>query len=260
MPFGTSTGTLITPTDSQTATFTGGTWGAWNNASTTSASTCGDDIWNRWAITTGSGSTTITATNSCVFQLWNAQGQTSATNDITWGNMATGTARGRLHVRYSAPRVTEEELAARAQRAEEQARIARLAQAQRAQADDRAMRLLRTMLNDEQNQDLEKDGHFFVPAPSGRLYRISKGRSGNVKVVDPVTRVWKESLCIHQRMNVPYGDTMLMQKLLIETHEEEFRATANIDFKDGGYDYSKGGLLTGERLAQVIPFPQREAA
>jgi len=122
------------------------------------------------------------------------------------------------------------------------------------------MELLQSVLSDEQNRDLDRDGYFFTRGQSGRLYRIGKGRQGNVKVVDPQTKQWIETLCIHQQEYIPVADTMLMQKLMIETAEAHFRAYANISYRAGGYRNGRKGLLTGEKLAEVIPFPDRAAA
>lgn len=56
---------------------------------------------------------------------------------------------------------------------------------------------------------------------------------------------WIESLCIHQREDVPVWDTMLMQKLLIETHEAELRRVANITLRDGRVLAGRGLLDAG---------------
>lgn len=274
MPLYTSTGTTTGSTEfisSDTA------WRMWqSNATTSTAST--DATWGRWNLvhTTGSSVTTVSSsattsavtTNDPIWLNWTTVSDTNTTNSVTFTNWVNV-----VDLRQETRAAEGERLAAR-QRISEEARARRAAEQERWRvqreeedrkrkaAAEKAMVLLRSCLTDEQNRDLAAHGHFFVKAPSGNLYRIDTGRAGNVKRVDPQTKRMLETLCIHQRERVPPGDTMLMQKLLIETNEQHLRAWANITKRDGSYDRSRGGLLTGERLGQVLPFPggEREAA
>ena len=277
--------TLITPTAHQTATFSSSTatttniaWAAWNDTGTSASITTSatSSPWDQWIIqgtTTGTSSaTTITATTSnnadAVFVSWVQEGPstTSTIPDtifLQWaedGQTGNHLHRPRVHVTRSAPVLTEEQLAERERQRAERARLDEERRREKAAADDRAMELLQSVLTEEQNRDLDREGYFFTHGQSGRLYRIGKGRLGNVKVVDPQTKQWTETLCIHQREYIPIADTMLMQKLMIETAEAHFRAYANISYRDGGYRNGRGGLLTGERLAEVIPFPAERVA
>lgn len=120
------------------------------------------------------------------------------------------------------------------------------------EADAKAMELLNSCLSREQQECLRNNGYFFVKAKSGRLYRIDHGSHGNVKVVDPVTKKVTERLCI-QPDGVPFGDSMLAQKLFIEAAEDVFRQHANITLNDGQIIRGAAGLLTGDKLAPVIP-------
>lgn len=228
------------------ATTTGTTkviWANWVTASntiTTSAST--DTIWRIWSDSTNTtASITTTAATDTIWPIWVNQ-------SIQTIRPVGAPISPQVAAEAAAERARRDE-AYRAQRAEEDRK--------RALADERARQLLVSVLSDQQKKDLANNGYFFVDAPSGRRYRIDKGRSGNVKVIDKVTGVWTESLCIHQRDDVPVYDTMVMQKLLIETAEDEFRKVANITHKAGGYSYGQG-ILDGERLAQVLPFRPRE--
>ncbi len=115
-------------------------------------------------------------------------------------------------------------------------------------------------MDEEQRGDLARHGHFLVRAPaSNRLYRIRTGRAGNIDVVDPAHRHdrsrYIERLCVHPRELVPNGDTMATQKLMIECAEEALRQYANISYADNynRYDRAPPGLLTGQRLAEIIP-------
>lgn len=155
---------------------------------------------------------------------------------------------------------TPEMVAERRQREDNARRIHAEEEKKRILAEERATQLLVSVLSEEQKRDFAAHGYFFVDAPvSGRRYRIDKGRSGNIKVIDRVTGVWTESLCVHQRDYIPVPDTMLMQKLLLEVCEAEVRKVANITYRNGGFTPGTG-MLDGERLAQVIPFSPRQAA
>lgn len=116
-----------------------------------------------------------------------------------------------------------------AQRRWEQERLER--EEQRRVASEKAERLLVSALSEQQRREYLEHGHFHVRSPAGRLYRITKGWSGNVKLV-PHEQAERgefiESLCIHPKMWVPNCDNMLAQKLMIEAAEDDFRRIANI--------------------------------
>lgn len=237
-----------------TAMNTNHIWQSWNAvsyATTTATSITNTNVWPIWASETSSGSTDGT---------WRTWITTYSNSASTTANLITPTLYQRVE-RQHVPVDPAVEAAARVEREQRAAayEAARVEEARRAAlADERAMRLLVSVLSEQQQRDLAAHDYFFVDAPvSGRRYRIDKGRSGNVKVIDRQTGVWTESLCIHQRENVPVADTMLIQKLLIETAEDAFRETANITFRDGRHTYSRG-LLDGARLGQVLQFPSRE--
>lgn len=288
MPFHYQTSAATTET-ATLATNSFPTWQRWNaeyvtvvrQGNFTQGTT--SQVWNNWAVTasasTNSQTITITGEPGDTFQIWVTDGSATTagtemhrlripgniihTQDIQTANVFNGWAgteahRGRVHVD---PRVQAEVDEAWRQRRREEQAAAEARRRETALAHDRAMALLRSCLNAEQLRELAANNYFFVTAPSGNLYRIDKGSHGNIKRIDPQTGRWVESLCVQPR-GVPEGDAMLMQKLLIETAEEELRRVANITLRDGGMDRSSGQLITGERLAEVIPFPRgrREAA
>ena len=237
-------------------------WNGWSTQLTASTSCVTNDVWNVWHQNTGTGGLISSATtwNQWTNQIVTVTAPTYATTTQIWDEWQT-----MPQPMYGRPtnHFTPEELARRRAeeeryRAEEAARTARWHEEERVrlrkkeEADDTAMKLLVSMLNDEQRNDLKRDKHFFVEAPSGRLYRIDYGTHGNVKVVDRNTRKIIERLCI-QPNGVPAGDANLMQKLLIETAEDLFRSHANITLEDGRILYGKTENLTGDRLAEVIP-------
>tara|TARA_R110000824_G_scaffold40789_4_gene121926 strand:- start:140 stop:946 length:807 start_codon:yes stop_codon:yes gene_type:complete len=236
-------GASTTATTSGTASV----WGNWNTAATNTVATIGTgDPFIHWV--SGSNAATVATT----------------THTVTWGNWVNqAQVRVDRRERVEANEEVRREAAAAHERRRETWRLEREETARKKKAaDERAMQLLRGCLTRDQNEDLANHGHFFVSAPSGRMYRIDKGRHGNIKAVDPLTKKWYESLCVAPR-GVPAGDAMLMQKLMIETAEEVLRSYSNITKKDGGYVSGEKGSLTGEKLSQILHFPtpsERQAA
>ena len=214
---------------------------------TATLSSC--SVWRVW----NGGTFAITVGANDPWPLWTGtSATTSATTGTIWTHWIGAYGGNRQPVTggfYAVPTQTEAQRALAAEQARE-------ANAKRERARARAYALLDTFLSDEQRHELADKGHFHVDAPSGRRYRIDRGSHGNVKVIDRVTGVWSESLCV-QPSGVPDGDAMLMQKLLIETAEEQFRATANITDRNGNLVGSSKGPLTGDKLAEVIPFRRR---
>lgn len=240
-------------------------WREWNTMAT--ATTCYDNhtTWDVWHAGTG-GSITSAQT---VWQGWTTNVHLNRISVIansvgdTWERWQDTQVFGHANQPPRRPIETPEQIRAReaqeaqyrAQRAAENARYEeerRASENRRKAAEDRAMQLLVSMLNPQQQSDLKNYKYFFVEAPSGRLYRIDYGMHGNVKVVDRVTRKIIERLCI-QPSGVMAGDANLMQKLLIETSEEAFRAHANITLENGALVYGAREGLSDERLDNVIP-------
>jgi hypothetical protein len=128
------------------------------------------------------------------------------------------------------PQETEEQRVEREQQvAALQERCAREA-AEREQAkslaEQRAFELLRLALSDEEMRQLDTEKHFEVRGSSGTVYRIRKGRSANIDVMDN-GRV-THRLCFHPQIYCPDYDTMLAQKLLLETDEDAALRMANV--------------------------------
>lgn len=221
-------------------------WATWTNAATTSVQV---NFWHNWC---EESHITRASSDYRVFRAW---------TEVHELEMAIH-ARDR---RYNPIEVIESEAEKRARlareeqyrrdRAEQDRRFAEEA-AKRKKAEETAMELLMGFLSKEQREMLKKLNYFLVTAKSGRIYRIEQGSHGNVKVVDKNNRML-EKLCI-QPTGVPYGDSMLMQKMMIETAEDVFRKHANITLPDGKLIFGDSSLLTGEKLAQVIPI--RKAA
>ena len=92
------------------------------------------------------------------------------------------------------------------------------------EATKKAECLLLMVLNDKQKQQYKELGYFETEV-GDRVYRIKKGYSGNVELIDngkPKTR-----FCIHTDEWLPDADTMLAQLLMLRTNEKKFLEVAN---------------------------------
>jgi hypothetical protein len=171
------------------------------------------ELWGAWASSTAATSITVT---------------TSYVTNVTWDNWVTFSNGRRRRVQSSEdlggwvrePIQSPEEDARARQWQEERARQRAEAQQRRHDINARALELLRSCMNDEQRDQLVRLGRFSVAAPSGRVYWIETGYAGNVH-----SNGW--TYCIHMRSDIPEGDQMLAQKLMIETDEEGFLRIAN---------------------------------
>lgn len=90
----------------------------------------------------------------------------------------------------------------------------------------RARALLDSMLTPDQQAQLQRDHFFVVEAPRTRnRYRIRYGTHGNVRLLDKHNREIRKYCA--QPLDVPTEDSMLAQKLMIETDEDAFLRVAN---------------------------------
>lgn len=94
------------------------------------------------------------------------------------------------------------------------------------EAQHKADILLNEFLTRRQRKSLKELGHFEVITPRGKTYRIRRGRSNNVREINEDGNEIA-MLCAHPTEYVPDADTMLAQKLMLETAEEEFLRIAN---------------------------------
>lgn len=162
------------------------------------------DTWMTWASTDTNSSTTIDNT-------W-----------VLWVD-AGGTANAAPRV-YTAPPRTAEQIAADEEHAATAAQEVQERAAAQLMAGKRAQRLLAECLTAKQRHDLKRDDAFCVQIGE-RCYRINRGYSGNVELIEG--DCVRARYCIHPREDVPNEDTMLAQKLLLEANEDEFLRVAN---------------------------------
>lgn len=187
-----------------TAEFLGTTWRGWNaetkyEMETTSFSKNG---WKHWVTSadcsTTSGVLTLnvnTTACSSATVVWDAWTQRIQSRNV----------RASVNARVSA---------------EERARCVEAERLQRAVAIGKADKLLVSVLDAVQKQHLAKHEWFLVRGQNGTLYRIRKGRSMNVDVLDKGGKI-VETLCAYPG-GVPDGDAMVAQKLMLECDQQAF--------------------------------------
>ena len=143
--------------------------------------------------------------------------------------MSSWTESGNVRSARTVPPETQEERAQREAAAAEARRKweAEIAEANRLreEAEIRAEKLLLENLTLRQKEDYVKTKSFVVDGSRYR-YRIRHGRSGNVDVIDRKGMIVNR-LCAHPVDLVPNPDTMLAQKLMLETDEAAFERIAN---------------------------------
>lgn len=197
-------------------------------------------LWNASASITATASTTAAATD--VWAAWNdgfANTSVASNSATTWGAWSreyhiVAESKAQRAARLEAERVEREERARidRA-RATERAEVRRVAIL-------KADKLLESVLNSAQRDQLKKLGGFVLRGQSGQLYRIRYGRSANVDVLDKDGNVI-DRLCAHPIMDVPDQDTMVAQKVMLECDEQAFLRMAN-----------RHGPLPGQRVPREV--------
>lgn len=107
----------------------------------------------------------------------------------------------------------------------EEQKVAReLSEIKQKAASQRAEDLLLMILPAKQKQQYLEKGYFDTEI-GDKIYRINKGWSGNVKLIEKEKTV--ASFCIHPEEYLPHADNMLAQYLMLRTDEHKFLAKAN---------------------------------
>lgn len=201
---------------------------AWMTSGTSSTSATTINLGNSWHIQTAGTSSATTGWYDI------ADNCTTAAN-VAWHSTGWQDCDHATMKKYGRVRETPEQAADRAAKAE-LARQAAVIEAAKVKiftdtAKARARKLLFSMLNADQQKELDEKNHFHLTVHSRdgsmRVYRIETGYAGNVKLLgvdgQPVKRY-----CIHADYRLPHEDQMLAQKLLLETNEPEFLRIANM--------------------------------
>lgn len=116
---------------------------------------------------------------------------------------------------------------------EQQARLTREMEERRAKAaaaTSRAEELMFMFIGEERKKKYIEAGHFEILV-NGRVYRIQKGRSMNVVLLENGQP--KMKYCAHPGDYVPDPDTMLAQYLMLTSDEKRFLSIANASPWDG---------------------------
>lgn len=200
-------------------------------------------VWSSWATSATSTSSTIdlwpvSTSATGIENGWLADQCTAAANAVwrmqSWQSCEHTKVRWTPTVYQQAKETPEQIVERRAK--EELARQQREREAAERRvftdtAKSRARRLLFSMLNPQQQKQLDEKNYFDLTVYSqdgkSRVYRIEHGYAGNVKLLgadgQPVKRY-----CIHADSRLPYEDQMLAQKLLLESNEQDFLKIANM--------------------------------
>lgn len=197
-------------------------WLRWNSASNGTTSIVWDS-WNRQHLLPKTANVTATATTAStvnveIWGYWNSEWQTLHPYAIS---------PEEAQRRRDMQRVVDANQDAALQRANEEARRREAAlRKMREEAEEKAEALLLANLTPEQRDELKRLHHFHLIVGDKR-YRIRRGRTRNIELVDVGGKVLK-TLCAHPRELVPTADTMLAQKLMLQHAEEEFLKLANV--------------------------------
>lgn len=203
------------------------------------------DIWLTWnssSASTGTVSLNIADPGAQAWGGWNVQTSASTTDD-TWSGWNTNPSNVRVFQRqyqqqWPTRQETVEERDARVQRElqlrqqREERRVQQTAELKAARTEAKA--LLDSLLSEIQRQSLEEEGWFIVIGKSGKIYRLRKGRVGNIDQLDEEGRV-VTTLCSHPGPYLPNADDLVAQKMFLETDDEYVRQNANVrrPFVDG---------------------------
>jgi len=91
---------------------------------------------------------------------------------------------------------------------------------------------------------LKESGKFRLVGSNGSIYEIKRGRQHNIFKLDAKGNKVEE-LCVHPGPHMPNADTMLLQKVSLETDEAEMRRIANI------WDMSSRRMISGSGQAPL---------
>lgn len=187
-----------------------------------------DDTFYIWTTSTTTASTTLANWTGWVSDTSGTYATSSAVfnADTAWSIWTTTGTATTYSTLTTAPAYSPEQEAQWKAEREEVQRRATAAEQTRREACERAKRLLDSMLDHQQREQLKKDRFFEVIAKhSRRRYRIRYSTHGNVRLLDDTGRE-VISYCA-QPNGVPTEDSMLAQKLQIEHDEDAFLRVAN---------------------------------
>ena len=208
-----------------TYTCTNGAWNAWTTTSSASidhaATTC-STAWTQWNAGTCTNVTVgNVVTNGYVYDGWVQQQDNARTAYVG--------ALNRLVSPAEATARRERQLAHDRQREEwERGAVERAGRVKAVQ--ERAERLLMSVLTPAEQRQMRTDGHVMFTVEGGdqpaRHYKVRRGSHGNIKRCDASGREL-ESWCV-QPSGVPVDDVVAAQIVHLKYDEASIRAKANI--------------------------------
>lgn len=195
-------------------------WIQWSSSTATNCgSTTDDRVWSKWTTNTSASTTGYV---EAVWTRWNGiDGTITSGRTYRQSKMVQIPAEA-----YVPPAPTPEQLEAEKRRREEAERKLAAEKKAREAAEARAKELLLQLLNAEQQAQFKKDRTFRVVAGDGVTFRIKDGWAGNVEELNKDGKAVNR-FCIHPQQDIPVGDNLIAQKLLLEADPKEFRRIAN---------------------------------
>lgn len=165
--------------------------------------------------------------------IWNQTTSVSINPWIAWNDVTVTTNRFTADIRMGVERLHNPELEAahrRQREADQRVYETRLHQSavKRMAANERAEKLLMSILSSAQRAQYKSERRFTVHLPNGNHYMIRQGRHGNIERIDESGKRL-ENLCVHVApYDIPDADNLAAQKLMLECNEPELRKIANI--------------------------------
>lgn len=186
----------------------------------------GDSTWYSWSTDAELGTITSSG-SSATWRTWVDSGLSTASSgsNTVWISWCGSDTSDQWTGLYQPHKLTVEQQEQRRLQREEAERQRKEHARKKAEANEKALALLCGMLTQEQREQLNTMSAFEVETERAK-YRIKRGRFGNVEELDADGRIIAR-YCIHPRQSVPDADTMLAQKLMLETDEAAFLRMAN---------------------------------
>jgi hypothetical protein len=205
-------------------------WRTWTSgAYTVKTAVYQDTAWTSWTDSTAAVSNAATTT---AWKVWTRAGvtyssdyRTATATTTAWTVWTSGADIVNVRQETEAERTVREE---RYRQEQEQARVAAEKRAKEAEErEKKALILLQLVLNEQQKKELKEKNYFEVGVVGGKKYRIKKGQCRNIQELDDKTGNVKRTLCFHPQDNLHDYDAMAIQKLALESMEEEALKVAN---------------------------------
>lgn len=213
---------------------TGVTWQIWNSgfdlgtggSSASTIYTTSNGIWTEWISAATGAAISVPTVNVQIWTSWVSQGASQP--QLIRSSV---TVNGFDQYRRPAPlEISPEERLERdwyeALLEEDDRKFRREVMA----ADAKAVVLLKSVLNEEQQKTYDRSKYFYVRSRSGRMYKVRPGKIHNIIMVDPVSKEELLELCVTTENHhlYPDADVMVAQKLMLEHRENEALRKANI--------------------------------